>query len=165
MEQLVDFCYTSRITVDEKNVQTLLPAACILQLHEVQEVCCEFLRSQLDPTNCLGIAAFAETHSCRELLSFADKYTQNNFAEVVESDEFLVLPVQQLVNIISCDELNVKSEEQVYQAVMNWIRYNINERKPYLSQLLEHIRFPLMNPKYLVTQISYDPLIKVHHSL
>ena len=32
MELLVDFCYTSRITVDERSVQTLLPAACILQV-------------------------------------------------------------------------------------------------------------------------------------
>ena len=32
MELLIEFCYTSRITVDEKNVQILLPAACILQV-------------------------------------------------------------------------------------------------------------------------------------
>ena len=32
MELLIDYCYTSRIVVDEKNVQVLLPAACILQV-------------------------------------------------------------------------------------------------------------------------------------
>ena len=32
MEMLVDFCYTSKITVDEKSVQNLLPAACLLQV-------------------------------------------------------------------------------------------------------------------------------------
>ena len=32
MEMLIDFCYTSKITIDEKSVQTLLPAACILQV-------------------------------------------------------------------------------------------------------------------------------------
>ena len=32
MELLIDYCYTSRIVVDEKNVQMLLPAACILQV-------------------------------------------------------------------------------------------------------------------------------------
>ena len=34
MELLIEFCYTSRIIVDEKNVQMLLPAACILQVKE-----------------------------------------------------------------------------------------------------------------------------------
>lgn len=62
--------------------QALLPAACLLQLQEIQEVCCEFLKRQLDCSNCLGIRAFADTHSCRELLRIADKFTQQNFPEV-----------------------------------------------------------------------------------
>jgi kelch-like protein 20 len=33
MEILIDFCYTSKITVDEKTVQTVLPAACHLQVN------------------------------------------------------------------------------------------------------------------------------------
>jgi kelch-like protein 20 len=32
MEILIDFCYTSKITIDEKIVQSLLPAACLLQV-------------------------------------------------------------------------------------------------------------------------------------
>lgn len=34
MELLIEYCYTSRIMVDEKNVQMLLPAACILQVRK-----------------------------------------------------------------------------------------------------------------------------------
>lgn len=79
MELIVDFAYTSRIVVQESNVQMLLPAACLLQMTEIQEVCCEFLKRQLDPSNCLGIRAFADTHACRELLRIADKFTQHNF--------------------------------------------------------------------------------------
>jgi len=123
-------------------------------------VCCEFLRSQLDPTNCLGIRAFAETHSCRELLRIADKFAQSNFVDVMDSEEFLLLPVSQLIDIISNDELNVQNEEQVYQAVMNWVRYNVNDRKDNLAQILQHIRFPLMNAKFLVSQVGSDPIIK-----
>lgn len=79
MDLLIDFCYTSHIVVEESNVQMLLPAACLLQLTEIQDICCEFLKRQLDPSNCLGIRAFADTHSCRELLRIADKFTQHNF--------------------------------------------------------------------------------------
>jgi hypothetical protein len=38
--------------------------------------------SGLDPSNCLGIRAFADTHACRDLLRIADKFTQHNFQEV-----------------------------------------------------------------------------------
>lgn len=119
MELLVDFCYTSHIVVEEANVQTLLPAACLLQLAEIQDICCEFLKRQLDPSNCLGIRAFADTHSCRELLRIADKFTQHNFQEVMESEEFLLLPIGQLVDIISSDELNVRTEEQVTNSLLS----------------------------------------------
>ena len=89
MELLIDFCYMSNIVVEESNVQTLLPAACLLQLAEIQDVCCEFLKRQLDPSNCLGIRAFADTHACRDLLRIADKFTQHNFQDVSthESDQ------------------------------------------------------------------------------
>lgn len=157
MELLIDFCYTSYILVEETNVQTLLPAACLLQLQEIQDVCCEFLKRQLDPSNCLGIRAFADTHSCRELLRIADKFTQHNFQEVscsfndsglnifislflplqvTESEEFLLLPVNQLIDIISSDELNVRSEEQVFNAVLAWVKYNVAERRGHLPQVL-----------------------------
>lgn len=130
-----DFCYTSHIIVEESNVQMLLPAACLLQLTEIQDICCEFLKRQLDPSNCLGIRAFADTHSCRELLRIADKFTQHNFQEVMESEEFLLLPVSQLVDIIASDELNVRSEEQVFNAVMAWVKYNVSDRRQHLPQV------------------------------
>nr|XP_054919414.1 kelch-like protein diablo isoform X2 [Dermacentor andersoni] len=160
MELLMDFAYTSHIVVEEGNVQMLLPAACLLQMAEIQDVCCEFLKRQLDPTNCLGIRAFADTHSCRELLRIADKFTQHNFQEVMESEEFLLLPVNQLVDIISSDELNVRSEEQVFSAVMSWVKYNVTERRQNLGQVLQHVRLPLLSPKFLVGTVGSDLLIK-----
>uniref|UniRef100_A0A3P8NKR9 Kelch-like protein 20 n=1 Tax=Astatotilapia calliptera TaxID=8154 RepID=A0A3P8NKR9_ASTCA len=163
MELLIDFAYTSQVTVEEGNVQTLLPAACLLQLAEIQEACCEFLKRQLDPSNCLGIRAFADTHSCRELLRIADKFTQHNFQEVrthIQLEEFMLLPANQLIDIISSDELNVRSEEQVFNAVMAWVKYSIQERRPQLPQVLQHVRLPLLSPKFLVGTVGSDPLIK-----
>uniref|UniRef100_S4RJG3 Kelch-like protein 20 n=1 Tax=Petromyzon marinus TaxID=7757 RepID=S4RJG3_PETMA len=160
MELLIDFAYTAQITVEECNVQALLPAACLLQLAEIQDTCCEFLKRQLDPSNCLGIRAFADTHACRDLLRTADKFTQHNFQEVMESEEFMLLPANQLIDIISSDELNVRSEEQVYSAVIAWVKYNIQERRPQLPQVLQHVRLPLLTPKFLVGTVGTDLLVK-----
>ncbi|TPP62738.1 Ring canal kelch protein [Fasciola gigantica] len=160
VETLINFCYTSQITVEECNVQNLLPAACLLQLTEVQDVCCEFLKRQLDPSNCLGIRAFADTHACRGLLRVADRFTQLNFLEVVESEEFLLLPVNQLVDILSLDELNVRSEEQVYRAAMRWVHHNLADRRRHLAYLMQHIRLPLLSPKFLVGTVGADLLVR-----
>ena len=55
LQILVEYVYTSEVDVTEDNVQCLLPAANLLQLTDVRDACCEFLQSQLHPTNCLGI--------------------------------------------------------------------------------------------------------------
>ncbi|CAI4233035.1 unnamed protein product [Auanema sp. JU1783] len=160
LELLINFCYTGEIKITEENVQSLLPSACLLQLNEVQVVCCEFLKKQLDASNCLGIRAFADTHSCRELLRSANRFTLQNFLEVMSTEEFLLLPLEQLIEIISSEELNVKSEEQVFAAVIKWVRYDLHERRKYLSKILQHVRLPLCPAKFLVSVVSEEPLVK-----
>lgn len=59
--------------------QTLLPAANILQMTEVRDACCEFLQSQLHPSNALGIKAFADLHACTELFNYANTYCEQHF--------------------------------------------------------------------------------------
>jgi kelch-like protein 20 len=78
----------------------------------------------------------------------------------MESEEFLLLPVGQLVDIICSDELNVRNEEQVFNAVMAWLKYNVAERRQHLSQVLQHVRMPLLSPKFLVGTVGSDLLVR-----
>ena len=73
----------------------------------MQKACCDFLEEQLDPSNCLGIKAFAETHGCEELRKAAEKYILKHFVELVDSEEFLQLDNEDLVSLIKCDNLTV----------------------------------------------------------
>lgn len=89
----------------------------------------------MNPNNCLSIRAFAEKHACQELLNLADRYTQQHFLNVKESEEFLFLPVNQLIDILSNDELNIASEEDVFLCVMKWVSYDVEQRKQFLSKV------------------------------
>ncbi|XP_055327885.1 kelch-like protein diablo [Paramacrobiotus metropolitanus] len=160
VEDLIDFAYAGKISIEERNVQTLLPAACLLQMQEIQDNCCDFLKKQLDPSNCLGIRSFADAYSCRDLLKAANRFAQLNFLEVVLSEEFLLLPVAQLVDLLASDELNISKEEQVYQAAISWIRHDVKERRQHVSSVLEKIRLCLVTPKFLVSVVSAESLFK-----
>jgi len=70
------------------------------------------------------------------------------------SEEFLLLPANQLIDIIASDELNIRTEEQVFNAVMGWVKFNVAERRAVLSQVLQHVRLPLLNPK--VNYIKFE---------
>lgn len=47
-------CVCVRISVNSTNVQSLLDAANQYQIEPVKKMCVEFLKGQIDATNCLG---------------------------------------------------------------------------------------------------------------
>jgi len=55
--------------------------------------------------------------------------------QVKENEEFRLLPPDQLIEIISSDDLNVRSEEHVYKAVMTWVKHDVVERRPLLPKV------------------------------
>uniref|UniRef100_A0A8C5U902 BTB domain-containing protein n=1 Tax=Malurus cyaneus samueli TaxID=2593467 RepID=A0A8C5U902_9PASS len=154
LEQLVQYAYTAEIVVGEGNVQTLLPAASLLQLNGVRDACCKFLLSQLDPSNCLGIRGFADTHSCSDLLKSAHKYVLQHFVEVSKTEEFMLLPLKQVLDLISSDSLNVPSEEEVYRAVLSWVKHDVDSRR-------QHV--PRVSGPQLLSNVDTELLVR-HHS-
>ena len=71
---------------------------------------------RLHPKNCLGVRQFAETMMCALLYDAANSFIHQHFVEVSMSEEFLALPLEDVLELVSRDELNVKSEEQVCRA-------------------------------------------------
>lgn len=63
------------LELKEETIESLLAAACLLQLTQVITVCCNFLMKQLHPSNCLGIRSFADAQGCVDLLNVAHNYT------------------------------------------------------------------------------------------
>ena len=65
--KLIDFAYTGDIELTADNVLEFLSASSRLQMDAVQNLCCDYLREQLDPHNCLEIRSFAEQYGCSSL--------------------------------------------------------------------------------------------------
>lgn len=57
---------------------------------------------------------------CAVLYDSANSFTHQHFVEVSMSEEFLALPFEDVLELVSRDELNVKSEEQVCPPVGIW---------------------------------------------
>lgn len=164
MDVLLDFVYTETVNVSVENVQELLPAACLLQLTGVKNACCAFLEKQLDSSNCLGIKIFAEQHSCQELFDAANIFGLKHFEEVVIQEEFMSLTLHQVESLFTCNEIQVNSEEPVYEAVVDWVKYDSEERKSQLPRLLQHVRLPLLSAKYITDVLDKEPLIRQCHA-
>ncbi|CAH3027434.1 unnamed protein product [Porites evermanni] len=154
VELLIEFAYTAQIRITEENVQNLLPVACILQISPVKKACCDFLQAELDPSNCIGIKDYAEIYGCADLAKAAEKFIFRHFLEVSESEEFEILNQERLIDLISRDELFVKSEDEVLAALLRWVTYDLKERTRELKHLLSYIRVPFVSSSYLKSLIQ-----------
>ena len=165
---LLDFIYTGKIVVNSSNVQELLAAAKLLQLHTVVERCCEFLIKELTPSNCLGILLFSNVYSCEGLYNAVLNFTQRNFSEVIQNDEFLQLDLKTLLLFTKSNEIKIDKEEDIFQAVVNWLVFDISARCAFAKDLFLHIRLPLINPNFVwsnVKRISNPSMTKALYAL
>ncbi|XP_037959722.1 actin-binding protein IPP [Teleopsis dalmanni] len=146
---LLEFIYTGRCEITQTNVQELLAAADMLQLHEVVDGCCEFLCRELHASNALGILRFAEAHSCESLAKSALNFVHSNFPAITLEDEFLDTPQTLLSQLLTSELLRVDSESQVFQAALRWIKHDVTQRRCFVFDILSHVRLALVPVKVI----------------
>uniref|UniRef100_A0A8C5KMB6 IAP promoted placental gene n=1 Tax=Jaculus jaculus TaxID=51337 RepID=A0A8C5KMB6_JACJA len=142
------------VNISVNNVQELIVAADMLQLTDVVNLCCEFLKGQIDPLNCIGIFQFSEQIACHDLLEFTEDYIHVHFLEVHSGEEFLALTKDQLIKILRSEELSIEDEYQVFLAAMQWILKDLGKRRKYVVEVLDPIRFPLLPSQRLLKYIE-----------
>ncbi|XP_045135999.1 kelch-like protein 5 isoform X4 [Portunus trituberculatus] len=157
---LINYCYTGTLELHEDTVEVVLSTAHHLLLTEVVEVCCDFLTKQLHPANCLGIQLFADTQGCSELHRLASKYTAEHFQEVMQHQEFVQLPPEEAAHLLASEDLNVPSEELIFQALVVWLKYDLEERTKNMADLLSLVKLPLLSPQFLTDHIETNVLFK-----
>uniref|UniRef100_A0A2I3MQI1 Kelch like family member 5 n=1 Tax=Papio anubis TaxID=9555 RepID=A0A2I3MQI1_PAPAN len=146
---LIQYAYTGRLELKEDNIECLLSTACLLQLSQVVEACCKFLMKQLHPSNCLGIRSFADAQGCTDLHKVAHNYTMEHFMEVIRNQEFALLPASEIAKLLASDDMNIPNEETILNALLTWVRHDLEQRRKDLSKLLAYIRLPLLAPQFL----------------
>ncbi|XP_010633343.1 kelch-like ECH-associated protein 1 [Fukomys damarensis] len=154
MERLIEFAYTASISMGEKCVLHVMNGAVMYQIDSVVRACSDFLVQQLDPSNAIGIANFAEQIGCTELHQRAREYIYMHFGEVAKQEEFFNLSHCQLATLISRDDLNVRCESEVFHACINWVKYDSEQRRFYVQALLRAVRCHALTPHFLQMQLQ-----------
>ncbi|XP_045432847.1 kelch-like protein 2 isoform X5 [Pipistrellus kuhlii] len=91
---------------------------------------------------------------------FHAMFTEQHFADVVLSEEFLNLGIEQVCSLISSDKLTISSEEKVFEAVIAWVNHDKDVRQEFMARLMEHVRLPLLPREYLVQRVEEEALVK-----
>lgn len=67
--------------------------------------------------------------------------------DVVGSQEFLLLPVEEMERLLLSDDVNVPEEETMVTSLLTWVGHDAPTREAHLPLLLAHIRLPLLQPQ------------------
>jgi N-acetylneuraminic acid mutarotase len=160
-ELIVECLYTGVLrSIDASNVMELLEASQRLQAGIAEAQCCDWLVAHLDVFNALVVWESACRIGSEEVQARALAVVGRHLRSVSQQAGFLALPQARLVDLVSADSLAVRSEEEVFEAVMGWVRADIASRKDRIGEVLGPVRLGLLPEPFLADVVGPDPLIE-----
>ncbi|XP_028253724.1 kelch-like protein 10 [Parambassis ranga] len=159
MKLIIDFAYTGSVNVTESNALKVFMAADYLCFEDLVQICCNFFEKLLCPDNCIGIWQFTKNYHVPKLQLKAFQYVLGHFEQVVFGEEFLQLSAQDVSDIISRDNLNVRREAVVFEAIIRWITHEPQEREGYACLLLPKVRLSMMATEYIQSHVLFNKLV------
>ena len=160
MKSLVNFSYSSQLEITTDNVLSIIAASSIFDFPSILEASSKFLSAHLHPSNCIGMRALGVTYGSDSLVNTATWHFRNHFTDSVKGDEFLTLPADVLARLLDSDDVNVRSEEDVYKAVELWLNHDTDNRRDILLGVLTHVRLPLLTLDFIKTYVEPNQFIR-----
>ncbi|XP_071338366.1 kelch-like protein 22 isoform X2 [Trachinotus anak] len=154
MKKILDYIYTSEIELDVECVQEVLIAATLVQLENVINFCCDFLFSWLDESNILEVHHLADLYGLQQLNARIHSYMLRNIQTLSRTDVYRQLPQDEVFRALSSEELQVNSENEVYEAALHY-HYSpeqVETDQVYLQdnlKMLDAVRFCLIEKQVL----------------
>ncbi|XP_035535683.1 kelch-like protein 40b [Morone saxatilis] len=165
MGLILKYLYTSKINVTEQNVQDIFAVANIYQIPSIFTVCVSFLQKRLSLSNCLAIFRLGLMLDCPRLAVSARNYACERFQLISRDEDFLQLLPSELAAILSNDNLNVETEEAVFETLMNWVSRDTESREKELPGLLDCVRLRLVSEDFLKEKVEKHKLISSNPEL
>jgi hypothetical protein len=163
VKAIVDFAYTGTVALSGSTVVSIIQAANLLQVEAVEQAAVDFLVERLDAGNVLSAMALGAHYSagaiCRGLQEQSRAWVGKHFAQMAGEPSFLELSGTEVAGLVESDDVEAK-EEEVFAAVMAWMKAEEEGRKAELDRLLPLVRFPLMQEP--ATAMMAEPLVRQH---
>lgn len=160
---ILDFIYTGNVQINQGNVRELLEASNFLLISSIKEACCKFLQSILEVENCLTIISIADEFYCEKLHQKATLFLYREFLNVAKQEDFMKLAVQDVSELFSSDEIRIDDEYQLFEALGNWVAYDLTRRRKFILQLMPLVRLHFVQPGLIEDSTTYKEIAKDLH--
>ena len=160
MEDVLEFMYLGQVNITISNARDLLVASDYLMIPSLKSQTALFLEKSLNVSNCLTLESIACEYNCDSLRQAAIKFKKENFVAIVKSEDFLKLEFNNVKELMCQDELNISGEEEVYEAVIAWVKHDLPSRECFLPDLLKCLRLFSMSKHSIHRILNKEELVR-----
>ena len=143
MSSILKWCQFKKITFEDFNhTCELLLTSRMLQFILIEDICLQEILSKR-----LTLHNYVELMYLSDALCLIDLYRQSKsmalweFRHIKMLPEFLNLNLEKIIDYLSQDGLNTKSENDVFEAIITWVQGDPTTREQHIPELTKRIRF------------------------
>ena len=156
LKLVVDFMYTGVCEINEHSARALLDISIEWCIPALTDMCTSHFRFLLSEENVVAFFEFLPENSGSELYHLSRNFIRGHFTNFVrKSEAFKQMSINKLCDVIKDDELNVASEDTVFQAVVSWAR---DHPKEDTTPLLNLVRFEFLSTSFICDEVAKHPL-------
>jgi len=146
---MIQSMYNTEIECLECDLAPLLEVCDKYMFCELMSLCEAYLEKNLNEFNVLS-CIFLENSKYQSLKTKASQFIAQKFFIISKNGQLnLIGDIETVLNIISRDDLNVRTEDDILHAALQWIEYDFTNRKKYFPTLLNHIRLQYLSASCL----------------
>jgi len=165
--KIVNRWIPSTVEIFMSTMFEVLLAADHLQVTSVVKLCCEYLQTEIvqlrfDVATYCRIYTIADQHGLADLQEATQRKMVSMYKEVCESEEFLShVNADHLSSLLSRDDLSAPSESFVFKSVMQWIKYNKEERMAVADKVIGAVTLGLVDIKEVIEELNTEEMQRV----
>ena len=122
----------------------------------------EYLQDKIAVENVLTFYSLAKVFKIYKAAKSCFIYIERCFAMLVETQNFLHLNFDHIVEILASSELDIHSEVEVFNAANIWLEHRIEERRWFAKQLLLKVRLTLLSEQALNHLLGFKSTFTGH---
>lgn len=160
-EKVYQYIYEGKCTMNKDVLEPVLAAATFLQVDSLVDDAGRELEQLLSPATCAQMLIAAERYDLPLLAAKAEAMAVDAFVQVAAD---ATLPFVCMRKLLSSDQLNVETEQEVFETLSKWIKNQavpLDEEKQ--IDLFSLVRFPLLAKTFIRTTLLQEAALSTLH--
>ena len=160
LRSVVAYIYSGNVELTVEKTEKLIPASVSLMLPELTKECGNFLGERnSDTSDCIPVYKIAKANSLEDTAQKAWETMLDQFQDIITTNAFKELTETEVQEYISDKDLNVASEDPVFEAVVTWVRHDMENRKDKFEKLLKNVTLLHCSLRFLGDVVMEEPLV------